>query len=400
MELYISTLGVFDIKLGDASFIKEDSRSYKLVKLFQYFLTFRNSKILPDTIIENLWVDHESYDPHNMLRAQIYRLRQIMKNSLPQGEDEKRYTSITFTNGYYCLNVGEGVSIDVEEFENLINLGEEKRAEDINASIIYYEKALDIYKGTYLEENSYELWLVPVKNYYRSLYIKTLFKLLDILKEQERYHKIIEICRKAIVYESQDVNIHIYLMEALLKLGLTKDAINHHEYTSSLLGKELGSRESASLNDIKRKIQNHLIEKSKTNITNIRLKLEEEDSKGPLHCDFGHFKLLFNMAKRKRNIEEEPAFITLITLNEELMEEHLKQWKDTMANVLVDSLRSGDAFTFWNELQILILLENVQGDGISIIENRIQNKLETLAKHKPYDIKIKSSTIMPETSLI
>ena len=80
MKLYISTLGVFDIELGDKSLLRDASRSYKLFKLFQYFLTFRNNKILPDTIIDNLWPDHESYDPHNMLRAQIYRLRQLMKN--------------------------------------------------------------------------------------------------------------------------------------------------------------------------------------------------------------------------------------------------------------------------------------------------------------------------------
>ena len=290
MKLYISTLGVFDIKLGEASLVREASRSYKLFKLFQYFLTFRNNKILPDTIIDNLWADHESFDPHNMLRAQIYRLRQLLKNSLPEGANEKLYISISFTNGYYCLEVGEKVTIDIEAFEELISIGDKMKLEDIKSSIIYYEQALDIYKGTYLEENSYELWLVPVKNYYRSLYIKTLFKLLDILKEQEKYFKIIEICRKAIAYESQDVNIHIYLMESMLKLGQIKDAISHYEYTSFLLNKEIGSKELSALNNIDRKIQNHLIEKSKTNISNIRLKLEEEVDKGPLYCEFDHFK--------------------------------------------------------------------------------------------------------------
>ena len=78
MKLFISTLGVFDIKLEDASLIKDSSRSYRLYKLLQYFITFKNEKILADTIIENIWPDHESYDPYNMLRAQIYRLRQCL----------------------------------------------------------------------------------------------------------------------------------------------------------------------------------------------------------------------------------------------------------------------------------------------------------------------------------
>jgi len=36
------------------------------------------------------------------------------------------------------------------------------------------------------------MWLVPVKSYYKRLYVKTLFKLLDLLKSIEKYKQIIE----------------------------------------------------------------------------------------------------------------------------------------------------------------------------------------------------------------
>lgn len=400
MELYISTLGGFNLELDGKSLLKEASRSYKLYKLFQYFLTFRNNKILPDTLLENLWPDHESFDPQNMLRAQIYRLRQILKTTFPDNKNEKDYITIVFTNGYYSLEVGEKVVVDVDEFEKYIKLGDEERTNNINNSIAYYEKALDLYKGTYLEENSYELWLVPMKNYYSSLYNKTIYKLLDILNEQENYSKVVKVCTKAIKNESHDENLHIYLMEAMLKLGQVKDAISHYEYTNFLLEKTMNSNTRAALNDINRKIQNKLIEKGKTNLSNIKIKLEEETDKGPLFCDFDHFKLLFNMQKRKRNIEEEPAFITLITLNEDLVEGELKQWNKTMTHILKSSLRTGDAFSFWNEMQILILLQNVQGDGLQIIEQRIMDKLKSNSEDREYEIKIKSSSIVPQTSLI
>ena len=399
MKLFIFTLGVFDIELDGSSLIKDASRSYKLFKLFQYFLTFRNTKILPETLIENLWPDHNSYDPQNMLRAQIYRLRQLITSSLPKDLNQKIYATINFTNGYYSLDLGEKVIVDVDEFEKLINLGDSKRIDDINSSITYYENALALYKGTYLDENSYELWLVPIKNYYSGLYTRTLFKLLDILKDQEKYHKIIEVCTKAITYQSQDENIHIYLMEAMLKLGQIKDAISHYDYITFLLNKDKDLNTSSALSEVNRKIQNQLIEKSKTSISNIKLKLEDEEDSGPLFCDFDHFRLLFNMQKRKRDIELEPSFITLITLDENLIEDKLKQWEKIMTDVLKTSLRTGDAFTFWNELQILILLENVQGDGLEIIENRIKNKLKTVSKEE-YKIKIKSSSIVPLASLI
>lgn len=63
MKLHISTLGVFDIKLNNVSVLQESNRSYRLYKLLQYFITFKNEKILADTIIDNIWEEHESYDP-------------------------------------------------------------------------------------------------------------------------------------------------------------------------------------------------------------------------------------------------------------------------------------------------------------------------------------------------
>jgi len=119
MKLYIKTLGEFDMSLNGQSVMQDASRSYKLFKLLQYFLTFKNKKLLPETIIDNLWQEQESSDPKNMIRGQIFRLRQILKNILPNEE----YLNITFNNGYYILEVGSDVLIDSEEMEKLIQKG-------------------------------------------------------------------------------------------------------------------------------------------------------------------------------------------------------------------------------------------------------------------------------------
>ena len=299
--------------------------------------------------------------------------------------------SINFSNGYYQLNIGKNVIIDIDEFENLIDLAEKDIEVDIHNSIENYEKALNLYKGSYLEENSYELWLVPIKNYYASLYIKNLFKLLEILEFQKDYRKVITICQNAIVFEPQNEKIHIHLIEAMLKLGQIKDAQSHYEYISFLLDKDMISNPSEALQEINRKIKNHLIEKKNINIISIKEKLEESTDIGPLLCDFNYFKFLFNIQKRKRNLVEEPDFIILITLKEELNEDELKCWSDTITEVLKKSLRQGDAYTFWNDNQILILLQNVLVDGISIIENRIKSKLEKNMSDEKYEINIKST---------
>ena len=56
-----------------------------------------------------------------------------------------------------------------------------------------------------------------------------------------------------------------------------------------------------------------------------------------------------------------------------LIDDELRQWENTMTEILRSSLRTGDVFTFWNELQVLILLQNVQEDGIQCFIFKSQN---------------------------
>ena len=185
MNLYINTFGAFELKAENKSILKASGRTYKLYKLFQFFMTFRNKKLLPETIIDNLWSDSNSGDPKNVLRTQIFRLRQIIKSLLTEDMDEKDYVSVNFVNGYYCLEFGDCVIIDLDEFECFINKGDLAYSSNPDDAVMFYENAIKLYKGIYLAENSYEVWLMPTRNYYHRLFLKTLYKLIDLLKEKE-----------------------------------------------------------------------------------------------------------------------------------------------------------------------------------------------------------------------
>lgn len=400
MKLYINTLGDFDLIIGGNSLLKESNRSYRLYKLFQYFVTFKNKKLLPETIIDNLWQDNESQDPKNMLRAQIFRLRQMIKKILPEGTDESQYLHITFNNGYYSLEIGEMTILDIDEFETLIAKGDSAGSEDINLAIKAYKEALRLYKGAYLGENIYEVWLVPVRNYYSRLYLKTLFKLIEILNEKEEYDEVINLCEIAITIEPYEEAVHIYLIEAMLKLGQIKNAMSHYEYITSLLEKEFGTRPSSAMVNIHRKIQNYFIEKDEINIANIKDKLENEDTEGPLLCDSDYFKFLFNVQRRKRE-KEDSDFIGIITLNSKrnCSKEELTCWSKVMMQVVEKTFRKGDAYTFWNDTQILIILYDVKENGLEAIKGRVNKSLNSIIKDSKYNISIKFMPITTDTHI-
>ena len=402
MKLNILTFGNFDIRDDEQSLLKEASRTYRLYKLFQYFLTFRNKKLLPETIIENLWQDNESNDPKNMLRAQIFRLRQLIKSMLPDDVDESLYLSINFTNGYYCMEIGDRVTLDIEEFEDSIKEGDKNRFIDVGKSIECYKKAIHLYNGAYLSENSYEVWLVPIRNYYSRIYLKTLFKLIEMLKEKEYYEAIIEICEEAIIIEPYEEVIHIYIMESMLKLGQIKNALSHYDYISVVLEKEMGVKSSSALRDVYRKIQESFEDKGEVDIQSIEKKLEDNEPEGALLCDSDYFKFLYNMQKRKSLREENSDIMSLITYNGKNKKDadELNKWTKIMTQVLESSLRKGDAFCIWNETQILVMLHEVMGNGLEKIENRIKRNYQNSSKGYAADIIIKFLPMKLEESLI
>jgi DNA-binding SARP family transcriptional activator len=257
MKLYISTLGEFDIKLDGQSILKDSSRMYRIYKLFEFFLTFRNKKLLPETIIDNLLSDSESDDPKNMLRTQIFRLRKIINSLIPKGELPESYLNLNFTNGYYCLEIGENTIVDIDVFESLIQKGDKEREYNINSAIDNYQNAISLYKGLYLSDNAYEVWLVPTRNYYQRLFLKTLYKFIELLRKNEENERIVALCEETLLIEPFEENIHIELIEALLKIGQNKSAMQHYEYALNMLEKELDAKPSAKFISFNNKIQNY-----------------------------------------------------------------------------------------------------------------------------------------------
>jgi DNA-binding SARP family transcriptional activator len=368
MKLYITTLGEFDMCLDGQSVMQDASRSYKLFKLLQYFLTFKNKKLLPETIIDNLWQEHESTDPKNMIRGQIFRLRQILKSILPSEE----YLNINFSNGYYTLEVSKDVTIDIDIMERLIQEGNELLLENREAAIKAYRDAANIY----------EVWLVPVRSYYKRLYVKTIESLVTLYTEKDDNESVVTLCEEAISIEPYEEKLHIFMIESLLKLGKIKNALNHFEFMQVAFEKDMGITSTSAMRDIQRRIQNYTAEKSDLDIKELDKKLNEKDKEGPLLCESEYFKFLYNSQKRRRKLEGEVDFICLITLKSNGNgSEKYEEYHKSITEILDHTLRKGDIYTFWNDTQVLLLLPDVKEDGINSIEKRIKNKHNSTSNH-------------------
>ena len=269
----------------------------------------------------------------------------------------------------------------------------------------YMEEAFSICIEVHIYQiNSYEVWLVPIRNHYRRLYIKTLLKLIELYKKKDEYNRIIELCEKAIIIEPYEESIHICLMETMLKLGQIKSAMSHYEYISSMLSKEMGIKSSLGLKEIYRKIRRYYDEQGETDISNIKNKLEEGPMEGALFCDLDYFKFLFNVEKRRSTRDENIGYMSLITLkadNKDMCKpDGLSKTTKVMLEVLGKILRKGDVYTSWNDNQIIVMLTNAKKDGLTKIENRIKNYYYRAAKNYSNDISIKFLPLSSDRSII
>lgn len=406
MKLYINTFGGFDIKFEGQTIIKESSRTYKLYKLFQYFLTFRGKRVLPETIIDNLWSDSESSDPKNMLRTQIFRLRKVIKEFLPPNFKEEDYIAINFINGYYCLDLGQNAVLDMDEFEALLSRGDDEYSGNADEAAILYEKAVKSYKGMYLSENAYEVWIVPTRNYYHRLYLKTLYRLIEILKNKKDYEKIISLCEDSLLIDSFEEDIHISLIEAMIKLGQSKSAVSHYDYAFSLLEREFASPPSSKFTELQRKLQPNSADKDETDIFQIKKELDNFCNDGPMYCEFDYFKFLFNIQKRKSLRNNENDYLGIISLNgpygrgNNENSWNIISWMENMQLLLEKSLRRGDIYTLWNNKQILILLHNVKGDGISCVKERIKKTIKSYSGNYGSNTSITFQPVISEDIII
>ena len=401
MKLYISTLGEFDIKLDGQSILKDSSRMYRIYKLFEFFLTFRNKKLLPETIIDNLLSDSESDDPKNMLRTQIFRLRKIINSLIPKGELPESYLNLNFTNGYYCLEIGENTIVDIDVFESLIQKGDKEREYNINSAIDNYQNAIGLYKGLYLSDNAYEVWLVPTRNYYQRLFLKTLYKFIELLRKNEENERIVALCEETLLIEPFEENIHIELIEALLKIGQNKSAMQHYEYALNMLEKELDAKPSAKFISFNNKIQNYSTRNDDLDIAAIKKNLEEKSPEGAMYCSLDYFKFLFNIQKRKSLRNNEYDYLCTITINRSdnnYYEPEIKKSLSDVFSVLERTLRKGDVFTSWNDNQILVMLHDVRENGTEIIKERLINKLREYTRINKNEIKMIFQPILMENT--
>jgi DNA-binding SARP family transcriptional activator len=356
-RLEIFTLGQFQVKRGDRVLSDENSRSSRVWELFKYILTHRGHSVPPEAILETLWAKQDYSDPRRASRTLVHRLRRLLDEETA-GEGA---SYIKYSHSCYNWNTALDYWVDSDEFERLCREGES--AKDRAEAIGLYREALSLYKGDYLPESAYQEWVIPIRSYYRRIYFQGLFKLIELLKQENRHGEIIRFCEKAFAIEQFEEDLHLCFMEALLAEEKTKQALEHYEYITGVFYRELGVKPSPAMKNIYRRIigENTGI---KLDLSDIQDDMRNhEKGGGAFFCEPMVFTSIYNLERRRGERTGKAVFLVLLTLSgpgmDFLPQGVLKKAGEKVNEILRTGLRLGDAVTRWNDAQFVVLLPGI-----------------------------------------
>lgn len=218
----IKTLGTFRVFRNGQEIEAKAFASAKARDLLAYFLTFRHKSIPIDRAMEALWLDGSG--SHSAFHTALYRMRGALRHT---GETEKYILS---EMGEYRLD-SVRFSVDVDQFNSLLK--QTRSATPDNAST-FYEAALHLYEGEYLDSLYYD-WLTLERERLQRNYISAAREYVSLKETLGLFDEGIYWLQKAIDYDPYQEALHVDMMRLLHRTGDRQKLIKHYQQLKTLL---------------------------------------------------------------------------------------------------------------------------------------------------------------------
>jgi len=372
--LVVTTLGKFQIMSGSGTLRETSFRSPMLSKLFIYILLHRDKMLSIDELAGALWQEDETDNPPGALKNLMYRLRNLLNTEL--GEENYILTS----RGYYQWNNEIPVSLDVEQFDKLITAAQSSGL-STKERIATYEKALPLYQGEFIPRIMDMNWAVIQSAHSHKRYIDAVHKLSHLYFEEENYDAIENLMIHALKVDGVNEELHRCLIQARICAGKMKLAQKAYDQACEILYKELGVRNPASLEEVRKELLNQNHENEIMALNDADKDLREEDPNGVYFVPYEIFKSIYQLESRKTARMGIAEYVLMLTVEMErskseraLTVEDRTRIADTMdalQETITTSLRLGDVASRFSASQYIILLTNCNYESSLMVANRI-----------------------------
>lgn len=370
-KIKIKLFGNFEIIVNGNVVLSQLRQAKKTCLFLEYLILKRERSVSHDELLDMLWSDRESSNPATALRTLLHRYRSLVdQNGIPELND-----SILTMRGSYQWNPDLDCEIDVFEFERLCQEARQPTATD-RERIEKYLQVINIYTGPLLTNSADEMWVVPKSVYYHDMFLESIFTLIELLKSEEEYNMIVQVCRKAMDVDLFDERLHLELMMALVKTGKKREALSQYYFATDLHYKQMGVQPSDEIRAIYKLIV-QADQDMEADIEKVQATIEEEDEMGGAFvCEYEIFKEIYQLQRRIIQRYNSTMFLALITVSNTyeqrfdnlVLDNIMKQ----LLNVARTNLRRGDTISRYSAMQYVILLPSVTYETGKMVMERIK----------------------------
>lgn len=384
-KIKIRMFGKFEIIVNGEPVLSQLRQAKKTCLFLEYLILKKDRSVPHQELLDMLWADKDSRNPATALRTLLHRYRSLVAQSgIPELAE-----SIVTTRGSYQWNPDLDCEIDVFEFERLC---QEARNLELSGRerIERYMQLINIYTGPLLTNSADEMWVVPKSVYYHDLFLESMFTLIELLKEEEEYNIIIQVCRKAMDIDLFDERLHLELMLALVKTGKKREVLSQYYFATDLNYKQLGVEPSEEIRAIYKLIV-QADQNMEADIEKVQQTIEQEDETGGAFvCEYEIFKEIYQLQRRMIERYNSTMFLGLITVSNTYDQRFDNLVLDSIMKLLLEvtrmNLRRGDTVSRYSATQYVMLLPSVSYETGKQVMERVKKAF--------YEQYVKSSVML------
>jgi two-component SAPR family response regulator len=224
--LVIRAFGRAEVSVNGRVIPMSEWRTKSVRDLFFYFL-FRQDALTKEQIGEALWP--ETMDPQALkarFKDEIYRLRRAVGRNV-----------IVFDEVYYRFNRTLDYEYDVEAFESYLSRA--RRARDSSRRIEWYQKAVDLFQGPYLNESD-SPWVHDERQRLGQVYESALEELAGLYLDTNQLERCLSISQIALSQNRYNEGVYQLQMRAYAALGERASIVRCYQACKALLHEGLG----------------------------------------------------------------------------------------------------------------------------------------------------------------
>ena len=346
------------------------AKSKKGLSLLVHLVVLYPSVVPNEQLIEQVWNEKEGVNPESALKTLVSRLRSSL-NQIADGLGN----CIGASRGGYYFQPGEGIWVDLMEFRELVSVLKDcpQLNDDYRRK---FRRLQSLYIGELLKNQLQSEMLLAAGVLCHDQYMETVCRMVRLLRENGEHEKVVEHCRFALEKDPFNEQLHLELMQALVKLNRTNEATTQYKHVTNLHSQYLEQQPPKSIQNFYNQIMqsNDSLE---MDLDGVRKELNQYgETHGAFECSYSVFREVYNLQMRNLKRLNASMYIAMIMITgadgRPLQPFRLEEVMRGLGEVLCSHLRRGDTVSRFSSNQYCLLLPTVNDDTGHMVMERIK----------------------------